>query len=1229
MPEMYMDVDAGLSEVPVNILPLIDDTDFKTRETGITYDQAGMDLVWNFTTTAGATTQTAVTPTTSGDYDWAHQGDGMYTIEIPASGGASINNDTEGHGWFTGYCTGVLPWRSPVVVFRAVATNNSMIDGATINVNTTAIAADTITAASIEAAAIDNATFAADVGSTAYATNIIALAVRKALDEINLDHLAAVADSDDVVDDTIIAKLAASGATADWSTFVNTTDSLQAVRDHIGDGTNLTEAGGTGDQLTAIDLPNQTMDITGSITGNLIGDVTGNVDGSVDSVTDQVDADVTAIGGTAQRATDLAEIAQYLIANSATLTDIVADDSMLAQVLSVAGDVSDYDDASHSLEAIATSIGAASGARYSPDAASTITTGTEDANTYAACAADDGVKWTIGDADGANTIDVICEMNMGEGRIAYELNVAGYYNRSGGGGYKVLLYAWNYTTSSWDALQAGTVNTEMRDRSSNKDYVWTLNVEHTDPNTTPGEVKINFRSTRPTTQGGDVLYLDYVSIVGQASASISPQAIALAVHEELDVHLTHISNFTGEIYYVSKSGDDSNNGHAPDIAFLTVAAGIAALAAGDRLIIKAGTYDEDGLALTLSGLELVCEIGTIFQNSAPDTVLTISGDNCIVNGLLLEPTAGEIGVVVSGSYCRITDAYPHVAGATGWSITGEHNVFERCRADNYTVTGFNVTEAENIFTQCISYGAGATRGFYFSNTDAHENIMNSCVTINNDTAGIEFVSGADLNRVNTHSSVGETTPYTDNGTDNSISINTDYQEVNTVQIESVDATDQIRDSILDDATRFSGANIDAAISTRGTADPGDLMGLANDAITSAKYDESTAFPVKSDDSGSTQIARVGADGDTLETLSDQIDGTATPAEVATALTDIDLDHLIAVADADDVADNSIIAKLAASDGDWSGFSAATDSLEAIRDRGDAAWVTGGGGSISDIINVQPLIPNDIDLANTATYRMGLMLINSVDDLPSTAEITPGTISIDRKAIGGTSWAPIVSDDAMSESAGLVYCDEIFNTGTNYAEGDSIRITMKSVKVTVAANDYEVIDSTGRIFYTSIRQTMRGTNSAATASALSTHDGKLDTVGTNVDSVLVDTGTTIPAQITSVHSTTDGLINTVDTNVDTLLTRIPMQIKKNTALNNFSFFMVSSSDNVSGVTGLTVTAQRSIDGAAFGSCSNSVVEIGNGVYRINLSAADLNGDTVMLRFTGSGALATLMEIITQS
>ena len=56
-----------------------------------------------------------------------------------------------------------------------------------------------------------------------------------------------------------------------------------------------------------------------------------------------------------------------------------------------------------------------------------------------------------------------------------------------------------------------------------------------------------------------------------------------------------------------------------------------------------------------------------------------------------------------------------------------------------------------------------------------------------------------------------------------------------------------------------------------------VTALANDVIKAASFDESTAFPLKSADTGLTQVARVGADGDTLETLSNEI-----AAKMATA-----------------------------------------------------------------------------------------------------------------------------------------------------------------------------------------------------------------------------------------------------------------------------------------------------------------------------------------------------------
>ncbi len=130
MGNAWLDVDAAVT-VPVNVAALIDDTDFKTREESITFDQAGMDLVWNFLTTAGVITHTEVIPTdTGGDYDWTNVGNGMYKIVIPASGGASINNDAEGFGWFTGFATGILPWVGPMIGFRDANLNALLVDSA-------------------------------------------------------------------------------------------------------------------------------------------------------------------------------------------------------------------------------------------------------------------------------------------------------------------------------------------------------------------------------------------------------------------------------------------------------------------------------------------------------------------------------------------------------------------------------------------------------------------------------------------------------------------------------------------------------------------------------------------------------------------------------------------------------------------------------------------------------------------------------------------------------------------------------------------------------------------------------------------------------------------------------------------------------------------------------------------------------------------------------------------
>jgi hypothetical protein len=82
----------------------------------------------------------------------------------------------------------------------------------------------------------------------------------------------------------------------------STAVALAAISTTIGvAGAGLTEAGGDGDHLTAINLPNQTMDIVGNITGNLSGSV-GSVAGAVGSVTGAVGSVTGSVGSLATQA---------------------------------------------------------------------------------------------------------------------------------------------------------------------------------------------------------------------------------------------------------------------------------------------------------------------------------------------------------------------------------------------------------------------------------------------------------------------------------------------------------------------------------------------------------------------------------------------------------------------------------------------------------------------------------------------------------------------------------------------------------------------------------------------------------------------------------------------------------------------------------------------------------------------------------------------------------------
>jgi hypothetical protein len=279
MPDLLMEVDVALGEVPVNLLPLLDDTDFKSRETAVAFNAAGMDLVWNFVTTEGVFTQTAVTPTSGGVYDWAHQGDGMYSIEIPASGGASINNNSVGIGWFTGLATGVLPWRGPMIQFSPANVVNALVNGtAVLSVNATQWGGTAVGSALVRGNVIQwsgtNVTAPDTAGSpkvtltSGTGTGQISLSSGAVL--LQATQTGVTIPTVTTVTNQVTANV--TGISGD----ATAADNLEAALDGTG-GVTITAA------------------ITGNITGNLSGSV-GSVTGAVGSVTGAVGSVTGAVG---------------------------------------------------------------------------------------------------------------------------------------------------------------------------------------------------------------------------------------------------------------------------------------------------------------------------------------------------------------------------------------------------------------------------------------------------------------------------------------------------------------------------------------------------------------------------------------------------------------------------------------------------------------------------------------------------------------------------------------------------------------------------------------------------------------------------------------------------------------------------------------------------------------------------------------------------------------------
>lgn len=268
------------------------------------------------------------------------------------------------------------------------------------------------------------------------------------------------------------------------------------------------------------------------------------------------------------------------------------------------------------------------------------------------------------------------------------------------------------------------------------------------------------------------------------------------------------------------------------------------------------------------------------------------------------------------------------------------------------------------------------------------------------------------------------------------------------------------------------------------------------------------------------------------------------------------------------------------------FSGATDCLEALRNRGDTAWLTAAGFSTHSAADVWAVGTREL------TDKIGFTL--------STVGIT---------AI----WDKNIS--AYTGAKAGTYIKTLYDDWLNAGRLDLILDTIAA----------DVVNIDG--------DTMRGTELAALASVCTdSRLAELDaanlptdiaTIDTNVDSVLVDTNELQTDWKNG--GRLDLLLDAIKVKTDNL----PSGLTKNEALSNFSFLMTDSTTNEPKAD-LMVTVQISKDGGAFANATNTpATEISNGAYKINLTQAERNADISLFKATAAGANQTTLVLISTS
>lgn len=347
----------------------------------------------------------------------------------------------------------------------------------------------------------------------------------------------------------------------------------------------------------------------------------------------------------------------------------------------------------------------------------------------------------------------------------------------------------------------------------------------------------------------------------------------------------------------------------------------------------------------------------------------------------------------------------------------------------------------------------------------------------------------------------------------------------------------IRISLLDvdlrNATNAGLSNLNATISSRSDLVATDIVlngaigtfGGAVNNVTTVTNVTNVTNPVTVGTNNDKTGYSIAGTKTNLDSLND-ISLAGVNGEVDTALTDIGLDHLLsASASGSDVTDNSIVAKIVSKSGtaDWDSFDNTTDSLEAIRDRGDAAWTTGGGGGGYTPAEIADAVLDEALSGHTTSGSLGKAISDIESDVDSIKNDTGSSIPTTLTTLTGKVDVIDSTADSILEDTGTTLPATLSTLSTLDAAGVRSAVGLGNADLdsqlgTIDTNvDAILIDTS-----TTIPNTLSGLSTldaagirSAVGLASANLDSQLTTIDSNVDSILSDTGTTLPASIAAI------------------------------------------------------------------------------------------------------------------